>query len=337
MVEQRLQPRNRPIRYLWLTALFTLWHLPLANDWSVQRYSRMQLPAIRIEEAITYESVQQPAFSTLSLAKLRKNYWSEKEAEALPRRPDETGELAAIVLEKISLSTISHPLMHKTIRNEWSIADECNRRWQVGFLVQLNNNWLVDFKNVFKDDVRYQFTMGASYGLTAGYSISSRWALFGGLVHTLGAGQRFANTAVHGRAVDLQFTAKQISLSYLHVPLWMQYELRPSAVRFDRNMRLNLFTGLQYGRLLHFTMDKLKGDMKNNFVLRNNEYSLVGGVAWQLFERDGSLYTVGLRGAVSTPIFTRQMEQYYELQRARNVSLGLFAAISLNRCASRNR
>lgn len=210
-------------------------------------------------------------------------------------------------------------------------AGVCPRNWSAGVTLQLNNHWLMDARALSSGNLRYHLTLGAAYGIYAGMDWHRNWGVQAALLHTLGSGQRYDNLEASGRTLDMDFIRKQIALSYLHVPVMLQYHNNRYSQSLQRPLRLNLSAGLQYGRLINYSMDHTPASMENDIVMRRNEWAALAGIDWNLFNQDGTIYTIGLRASVGTPVFKPMAGEYYELQRGRNVTLSLHAGVGLGR------
>ncbi|MCS6916843.1 MAG: PorT family protein [Chitinophagales bacterium] len=332
-IEQRLSQRHLTFRRTsWLALVLLLGFLPAERQGDVPSHLMFWKQAD--EKIVLLKPEPEPGVSEGSdLPEVRYKVGSV-EAQQMPvLQADQQKETIAPLTKTVL------PLPQQEHRQPAAAAafdfgdDVCPKRWFAGLMIQLNNNWLLDHRLMGSSGIRYQLTLGASYGVVSGMDLIGRWGLQYGLVHTLGAGQRYENREAYGRSVDMDFIQKKIALSYVHVPLLVQYHQRRYSSSLQRPLRINYSAGIQYGRLIHYSIDQAKGSMEQNIALRVNELSAVAGLDWNLINDDGTFYTIGFRATLGTPVFKPQMEHYYELQRARNVALSLHAAVNLSRCA----
>ena len=198
----------------------------------------------------------------------------------------------------------------------------------VGITANFNNTWLLDKHAMSSDNMKYELTFGASYGLQGGWHFSERWGVQTAWILNSWQGQHYKNLDVYGRTTNLDFREKSISLTYMNVPLLVQYRIPGYSYALNGAYDLSLILGGQYGRLLSYRVDGVKGEITDNDLFTHNEFAVVTGFDYDLMTDNPVFYTVGIRASLGTNIFNEEVPNYFEFSKPHNFIIGLHGAVN---------
>ena len=198
----------------------------------------------------------------------------------------------------------------------------------VGITASLNNTWLLDEEAISSIHLKYQGTFGGSFGIQSGYHFNDHWGIQAAWLVNSWEGQRYKNIDVYGRTTSLDYTQKSISLNYMHIPVLMQYQIPRYSELLHIPINLNFSLGAQYGRLLSYRIDEIKGEMNNSKIFNRNEIAVVAGADWDFITSDKVFYTLGVRTSLGTSVFNDEMPNYFELSNPHNFLIGIHGAVN---------
>ena len=200
--------------------------------------------------------------------------------------------------------------------------------YYVGVAANFNSTWLLDKHALASNNLKYQFTFGGSYGLEGGYYFAKRWGIQTAWILSSWEGQKYKNLDIYGRTTSLDFEQKSISLTYMDVPLLIQYRSPHYSDLLNTFYNFNLVFGGQYGHLLTYRIDGEKGEVNSNQLFRHNEFAAVAGFDYDFRTEAPVFYTLGLRASLGTNIFNPGVPNYFEFSKPHNFIIGVHGAVN---------
>jgi hypothetical protein len=201
-------------------------------------------------------------------------------------------------------------------------------KYFVGITANLNNTWLVDKQAMASENMKYEFTLGGSYGLQGGFRLANRWGVQTAWLVNSWQGQNYENLDVYGRTTNLDYTQKSISLIYMNLPLLVQYRIPRYSNALKNSYEMSMLLGGQYGMLLSYTVNGVKGEISDNDLFKRSEFAVVAGFDYDLMTSNPVFYTVGLRASLGTNIFNEEVPNYFEFSKPHNFIIGLHGAVN---------
>jgi hypothetical protein len=198
----------------------------------------------------------------------------------------------------------------------------------IGISANLNNTWLLDRQALSSENLKYELTFGGSYGMQGGYYFANRWGIQTAWILNSWQGQNYRNLDEYGRTTSLDYSQKSISLTYLNVPLLFQYRIPFYSEILKSAYHLSFTFGGQYGRMLSYSVDGIKGEINNNQLFTRNEFATVAGIDYDLFTDQPVFYSVGIRASLGSNIFQDGVPNYFEFSQPRNFIIGLHGSVN---------
>lgn len=204
------------------------------------------------------------------------------------------------------------------------------KSYYLGLTVSLNNTWLLDREAILSTSLKYEPTMGVSYGMQGGYIFSKRWAMQMAWILNSWEGQRYKNIDLYGRTTSLDYNQQNIALTYMQFPLLIQYRVPIFSEMLNTPVIFNLTFGGQYGALIAYRIDNVKNETLNNHLFRKNEFAAVVGFDYDFMTKRPVFYSLGLRASYGTNIFKPDEANYLEFDAPHNVLIGIHGAVNFS-------
>ncbi|MFI5135362.1 MAG: porin family protein, partial [Chitinophagales bacterium] len=249
------------------------------------------------------------------------------------------------VEEKISVAETESSLQHMRISDVGKLHEDFSAspksipgnpvqaiqslgNYYIGVAANFNSTWLLDKEALASNNLKYQFTFGGSYGLEGGYYFAKHWGFQAAWLINSWEGQKYKNLDIYGRTTSLDFEQKSISLTYMNVPLLIQYRSPHYSDLLNTSYNLDFIFGGQYGYLLTYRIDGEKGEVNSNQLFKHNEFAAVAGFDYD-FKTDAPVfYTLGLRASIGTNIFNPGVSNYFEFSKPHNFIIGVHCAVN---------
>ena len=247
-----------------------------------------------IAETGNKESWIKPARNTVPCAGAN-GYLSEQEKDLFEKNQVAIMEYPSVLSNDFIAMMPGHSLKYCTsltpvekIRNPKSSDAARNiepaaRSYYFGVSASFNNTWLLDDEAIRSNNLKYTPTFGIAYGMQGGFNFSKHWGMQGAWILNSWQGQHYKNLDLYGRTTDLDYNQKSISLTYIQLPILVQYKIPLYSEILNIPVCLNFIFGGQYGRLISFRIDDTKGELQNNNVFRKTDYSAVAGFDYDFF------------------------------------------------------
>lgn len=247
--------------------------------------------------------------------------------EATSEEENETSPLHSLKyrdLPSINPADYPDPDANHSTKSLMTLADDLF----VGITFNLNTTWLYDQQAIASENLKYKFTSGTSFGLQGGFHFAKRWGLQTAWLINSKQGQNYENLDLYGRTTNLDFTNKSISLTYMNLPLMVQYRILGYSGALRNSYEMSLLVGGQYGQLLSYSVNGVKGEINNDDLIKNSEFAVVTGFDYDLMTDNPVFYTIGLRASFGTNIFNEEVPNYFEFSKPHNFIIGLHGAVN---------
>ncbi len=203
-------------------------------------------------------------------------------------------------------------------------------RGYIGVATMFNTTWLIDEQAMSSANLKYQFTYGSEFGMQGGYLINNHWALAGAWFLNSKQGQRYKYIDPYERTTAPEYREKNISLTYMNLPLTVSYRISKFSGLLNSPVNLNFLLGGQYGKLISYKIDDVKGELKTNDLFYKNDLSAVAGIDYDFFTNKPIFYTVGLRASYGTNAFNGEVPNDYEFDQPHNLLIGIHCAMNFS-------
>ncbi len=199
-----------------------------------------------------------------------------------------------------------------------------------GFGTTFNNTWILDQEAVKNKNLKYKPTFGFGLLVQGGYNFNNKWGMEMAWVLNSTEGQRYNFIPSNNRTTSLEYNQKHISLEYMQVPVLMRYKVQGYSGIVQAPFFVNYSLGLQYGRMISYSVDETKEKVSDNLFFRKNEYALVAGFDYDFLTRKSSFLTIGLRTSVGSNLFIKGAPEDLEFDSPHNVLIGVHGAINFS-------
>ncbi|MGB3074575.1 MAG: hypothetical protein WBB36_04610, partial [Chitinophagales bacterium] len=93
---------------------------------------------------------------------------------------------------------------------------------------------------------------------------------------------------------------------------------------------VNYSLGVQYGRMITYSVDESKERASNQNLFRKNEYAVVAALDYDFISRKAAFFTIGLRTSIGSNLFVKDTPEYLEFDDPHNFLLGVHAAVNFS-------
>ncbi len=220
------------------------------------------------------------------------------------------------------------PLPKITMNPRYYIADASG--FYYGFGTTFNNTWILNKEAIKNKNLKYKPTFGFSLMVQGGYNFNNKLGMEMAWVLNSTEGQRYDFISSNNRTTSLEYSQKHISLEYMHVPILMRYKVQGYSSIVQAPIFVNYSLGLQYGRMISYSVDETKEKVSENLFFRKNEYALVAGFDYDFMTRKSTFLTIGLRTSVGSNLFIKDAPEDLEFESPHNVLIGIHGAINFS-------
>ena len=200
----------------------------------------------------------------------------------------------------------------------------------VGFGQILNSTWVVDNAAITSKTLKYEPTFGTALMIQGGYNLSNRWGVEAGWIIHSGEGQKYKYLPAYTRTTSLVYYEKQLAFDYMQFPVMVRYKVQSWSGLVQVPFFVNYSLGLQYGRLLSYSVDETKEKISESHLFRKNEYAAVAAVDYDFITRGAAFFTLGLRASVGSGLFIKDAPEDLEFDHPRNVLIGIHAGLNFS-------
>lgn len=204
------------------------------------------------------------------------------------------------------------------------------KSYYLGLSISLNNTWLLDREAIRSISLKYEPTVGLSYGMQGGYIFSKRWGMQMAWILNSWQGQRYKNIDLYGRTTSLEYNHKNIALTYMQFPLLVQYRTPIFSEMLNTPVIFNITVGGQYGAMIAYRIDNVKNEALNKHLFRKNEFAAVIGFDYDFMTKRPVFYSLGLRASYGTNIFKKNQPNYLEFDAPHNLLIGIHGAVNFS-------
>ncbi|HZG01278.1 MAG TPA: outer membrane beta-barrel protein [Chitinophagales bacterium] len=152
-------------------------------------------------------------------------------------------------------------------------------KFYVGVAAQPQHNTFYSESALHDRRMRYKFSPGYAFGLTAGYNVCSKLSIETGALWSVeNQVYDFSNQPSKKPLVSVpNSTQTKVSLAYIRVPLIVKYKMRWAADQTVCDNSINLLGGVQYGRFLTgSTKAHLEYSLTSEELKKNDVQVIVG-------------------------------------------------------------
>lgn len=199
-----------------------------------------------------------------------------------------------------------------------------------GFGQTFNSTFIVDAKAYHDENLRFAPTFGIALMLQSGYNFNNRWGIEGAWIIHSQEGQRYKYLPTNNRTTSLEYIQKHVSFNYMQFPLLVRYKLQGWSGITESPFFVNYSLGVQYGRLLSYSVDESKERVSNQNLFGKNEYALVAALDYDFISRKSTFVTVGLRTSLGSNLFVKDTPENLEFDDPHNFLLGVHAAVNFS-------
>jgi hypothetical protein len=200
----------------------------------------------------------------------------------------------------------------------------------LGASLLFNSTWLIDQHAMSSEFFKYKFTAGLEFGMEGGYVISKHFGIAAGWYLNSFQGQKYKNIDQYERTTSLEYNDKSISFTYMNLPVFAQYRISKYSLLLNTPVNVNLILGGQYGKMISYRNDDIKGELSNNELFYKNDLALVAGVDYSLLVNRPVFYTIGLRASYGSNVFNGEVPNDYEFDKPHNFLLGIHCAMNFS-------
>ena len=254
--------------------------------------------------------------------------WQPENAEIKPLKldPAQVTSPASAIESRAFTDHRSYP---SGVRNpDFYIADAAG--FYLGFGQTFNSTFIVDAKAYHDENLRFAPTFGIALMLQSGYNFNNKWGIEGAWIIHSQEGQRYKYLPTNNRTTSLEYIQKHISFNYMQFPLLVRYKLQGWSGITESPFFVNYSLGVQYGRLLSYSVDESKERVSNQNLFRKNEYALVAALDYDFISRKSSFVTVGIRTSLGSNLFVKDTPENLEFDDPHNFLLGVHAAVNFS-------
>lgn len=199
-----------------------------------------------------------------------------------------------------------------------------------GFGQNMNATFIADQKAFKDENLRFTPTFGIAMMVQGGYNLSNKWGLEGAWVIHSQQGQRYKYLPVDNRTTSLEYNQKHISFNYMQFPVMMRYKVQGWSGITESPFFVNYSLGVQYGRLISYSVDETKERVSNQNLFRKNEAALVASLDYDFISKKAMFFTLGIRTSLGSNLFVKNTPEYLEFDDPHNLLLGIHAAINFS-------
>jgi hypothetical protein len=116
----------------------------------------------------------------------------------------------------------------------------------------------------------------------------------------------------------------------MQFPVMVRYKVQSWSGLVQVPFFVNYSLGLQYGRLLSYSVDETKEKISESHLFRKNEYAAVAAVDYDFITRGAAFFTLGLRASVGSGLFIKDAPEDLEFDHPRNVLIGIHAGLNFS-------
>lgn len=200
----------------------------------------------------------------------------------------------------------------------------------LGFGQNVNSTWILDHDAIASENLKYKPTFGSALMAQGGYNFSNKWGLEAAWVFHSDEGQRYQYLPEYNRTTSLEYSQKHISFNYMHVPVMMRYKVQGWSGVTETPIFVNYSLGLQYGRMLSYSIDETKEKISENHLFRKNEYAVVAGLDYDFITNKAAFFSIGIRTSFGTNLFIKDVPEDLEFDSPHNVLIGIHGAINFS-------
>jgi hypothetical protein len=200
----------------------------------------------------------------------------------------------------------------------------------VGFGQILNSTWVVDNAAITSKTLKYEPTFGTALMIQGGYNLSNSWGVEAGWIIHSGEGQKYKYLPAYSRTTSLVYYEKQLAFDYMQFPVMVRYKVQNWSGLVQVPFFVNYSLGVQYGRLLSYSVDETKEKISESHLFRKNEYAAVAAVDYDFITRGAAFFTLGLRASVGSGLFIKDAPEDLEFDNPHNVLIGIHAGLNFS-------
>ncbi len=231
----------------------------------------------------------------------------------------------------LSFSENSDLLNRKRFDNRQQVyLTTVSRKGYLSPSIMLNSTWLFDHEAMSSEVLKYKFTYGIELGMEGGYILSKHFGIAAGWYLFSTQGQKYSNIDQYERTTSLEYQDKGISFTYMNLPIIIQYRMPHYSTLLNASSNVSLLLGGQYGKLISFKSDDIKGELSTNELFYKNDFAIVTGVDYDLFINRPVYYTVGIRASYGSNVFNGEVPNDYEFDKPHNLLIGIHAALNFS-------
>ncbi|MGB3076616.1 MAG: outer membrane beta-barrel protein, partial [Chitinophagales bacterium] len=197
-----------------------------------------------------------------------------------------------------------------------------------GFGQTFNSTFIVDGKSFHDDNLRFTPTFGMAIMVQSGYNFNNKWGVEGAWVIHSQEGQRYKYLPEDNRTTSLEYNQKHVSFNYMQFPVLMRYKVQGWSGITETPFFVNYSLGVQYGRMITYSVDESKERVSNQNLFRKNEYAVVAALDYDFISRKAAFFTIGLRTSIGSNLFVKDTPEYLEFDDPHNFLLGVHAAVN---------
>lgn len=220
----------------------------------------------------------------------------------------------------------SYPVISKN--PDFYIANAAG--FYIGFGETFNTTLIVDRKAFSDKNLKFSPTFGTALMVHGGYNFNNKWGMEGAWVIHSQEGQRYKYLPVNNRTTSLEYNQKHVSFNYMQFPILMRHKVQGWSGVTETPIFVNYSLGVQYGRLITYSIDESKEKVSQQNLFRKNEYALVAGVDYDFLSRKAAFYTLGIRTSLGSDIFVKDTPEYLEFEDPHNFLIGIHGAVSFS-------
>lgn len=200
----------------------------------------------------------------------------------------------------------------------------------VGFGQTFSSTFIVDRKAFSDKNLKFSPTFGSALMVHAGYNFSNKWGLEGAWVIHSTEGQRYKYLPTNNRTTSLEYNQKHVSFNYTQFPVMVRYKVQGWSGVTQTPIFVNYSLGVQYGRMLSYSVDETKEKVSEQNLFRKNEYAVVAGMDYDFITKKSAFFTLGIRTSFGSNLFVKDAPEDLEFDYPHNFLIGAHAALNFS-------
>ncbi|MEO6167663.1 MAG: hypothetical protein ABIO46_13800 [Chitinophagales bacterium] len=202
--------------------------------------------------------------------------------------------------------------------------------WYLGFGETFNTTLIVDRRAFSDENLKFSPTFGTALMVHCGYNFNNKWGMEGAWVIHSQEGQRYKYLPDNNRTTSLEYNQKHVSFNYMQFPILMRHKVQGWSGVTETPMFVNYSLGVQYGRLITYSIDESKEKVSEQNLFRKNEYAVVAAVDYDFLTKKAAFFTLGIRTSLGSDLFVKDAPEYLEFEDPRNFLIGIHGALSFS-------